>query len=92
MPRHIKCPDGGSVTMGETFDWENNTGHQHVISGCSAFLTQSSYTVPAQSGGTPGTASATVRSDISPGQYGYGDSGDVAAGNPKISVSSGPMP
>ena len=88
MPKHIKCPDGGSLTIGETFDWENNSPHQHVIGGCSAFLTKSRYTVPAQSGGTPGMASATVRSDINPGEYGYSDSGDVGAGNPKVTVNS----
>jgi hypothetical protein len=92
MPRHIKCPDGGSLTIGETFDWENNTGHEHVIGGCSEFLTKASYLVPAQSGGTPGTVSATVRSDISPGQYGYSDGGSIMGGNPKVIVSSGPRP
>ena len=92
MPRHIKCPDGGSLTVGETFDWENESGHPHTITGCGAFLTQSSFTVPAQSGGTPGTAPATVRSDIGAGNYGYSDSGSIMAGNPTIHISSGPVP
>ena len=92
MPKHIKCPDGGNLTVGETFDWENESNRPHTITGCSAFLTQSSYTVPAASNGTAGTVSATVRSDITAGNYTYSDGANIAATNPTIHVSSGPVP
>lgn len=67
----IKIPDGGTVTIGETFDWENDSSKGVQISNCGAFLTKSSYTVLGKSGGVPGTTPATVRSDITAGDYKY---------------------
>ncbi len=84
----IKCPDGGIVTLGETFDWENNSSKSVEISNCSSFLTLSSYSVPAKNGSTPGTASATVRSDITPGDYTYNESQNITGGTPTMKVNS----
>lgn len=83
----IKCPDGGTVTIGETFDWENNSSKSVAISNCSGFLTQPSYTVPAKSGGTPGTTPATVRSDITAGDYSYTEN-TITGSTPTMHVDS----
>lgn len=81
----IKCPDGGTVTIGETFDWENDSSKGVAITNCGGFLTQSSYTVPAKSGRTPGTTSATVRSDISAGNYTYSEN-TITGSTPTMKV------
>ena len=87
----VKCPDGGSVTLGETFDWENNSSKSVSITNCGSFLTQSSYNVPAKNGGTPGTTPATVRTDITAGDYTYTEEPNTTGGTPTMKVG-GSMP
>jgi len=83
----VKCPDGGTVTLGETFDWENNSSKAVSITNCGSFLTQSSYTVPAKNGGTPGTTPATVLTDITPGNYTYTED-TITGSTPTMKVNS----
>ena len=85
----VRCTEGGTVTLGGTFDWENHADSQCDISGTGGFLTQSSYTVPAKSGTTPGSTSATVLSSITAGDYDYSASNSKKRSNPKITVQSG---
>jgi hypothetical protein len=87
----VKCPDGGNVTLGETFDWENNSSKSVSITNCGSFLTQSSYNVPAKNGGTPGTTPATVRTDITAGDYTYTEEPNTTGGTPTMKVG-GSMP
>ena len=88
MPNKIKCPDGGIVTVGETFDWTNGSSKQVTISNCSSFLTLPSYLVPAKSNGVDGTCPATVKTGISPGDYTYTEEPSTTAGTPTMKVNS----
>lgn len=86
----IKCADGGSVTLGETFEFENHGDQPCTIGDYSAFLASiATNPVPAASNGTAGTSSATVKTGIPIGDYDYTASCRIKRGNPKISVSSG---
>jgi hypothetical protein len=88
MPKKIACPSGGTVTAGETFDWENDTPKVVNITNCGAFLTQSSYTVPAKQGNTPGTCPATVKTVVIPGDYTYTEEPSTTASTPTMKVNS----
>lgn len=86
--KSIGVGNGGTVKMGETFDWQNTGSTAVEITACGAFLTQQFYTVPAQSGSTPGTCPATVKTGIQPGQYSYTESSNIKGTNPKMTVNS----
>lgn len=83
----VKCLEGGTVAPGATFDWENHANSQCDISGCSAFLTQDTYTVPAKEGFAPGSTAATVKTGIS-GDFTYTASNSKKRQTPKMTVSS----
>lgn len=87
MTQKIKVPDGGTVSQGETFDWENQSGVSVSITGTGSFLTLSSYSVPAKNGTTPGITSATVKDPCVPGEYTYSESNNTTGTNPKMTVS-----
>jgi len=84
----IKCPDGGTVTEGETFDWENHSSKSVTIANCGTFLTQSSYLVPAKNGNTPGTCPATVKTGITAGDYTYAEEPNITGTNPTMKVNT----
>ncbi len=84
----IQCPNGGTVKLGETFNWENSTEQEVLISNCNSFLTLQFYAVPAMSGTTPGTLPATVKTGIAPGEYTYTTNHNLADGNPRMRVDS----
>jgi hypothetical protein len=88
MPKKIPCPSGGSVTEGETFDWQNDTPKSVTITNCASFLTGSSYSVPAKHGNDPGTCAATVQTGISPGDYTYTVSENITGSTPTMKVNS----
>ena len=81
--------EDGGVAPGETFEWENYADSVCDISGTGSFLTASSYQVPAKSGTTPGTTSATVQKPLAPGAYTYTASNSNKRDQPKIHVNSG---
>lgn len=85
----VKIMEGGTVAPGETFDWENHAESECDISGTGSFLTQSSYTVPAKNGSTPGTTPATVLTNVTDGDYSYTAANSRKRSNPKITVQSG---
>ncbi len=85
----VKIMEGGTVAPGETFEWENHAESECDISGTGSFLTQSSYTVPAKSGPTPGSTSATVLTSATDGDYTYSASNSKKRSQPKITVQSG---
>ena len=85
----VKIMEGGTVAPGETFDWENHAESECDISGTGSFLTQSSYTVPAKSGPTPGSTPATVLTNATDGDYSYSASNNKKRSNPTIRVQSG---
>jgi hypothetical protein len=84
----IKCADGGDATVGETFDFENHGDEPCTLGGYSSFLTVATNPVPAKSGTTPGTSSATVL-NVADGDYSYTASCRKKRGNPSIHVNSG---
>lgn len=84
----IRCADGGSASQGETFEFENHSEEVCTIGSCSTFLTQSSYSVPAKNGTTPGSVSASVQSNIANGSYDYTASCRKKRGNPQIHIQS----
>ncbi|MGA3227003.1 MAG: hypothetical protein ABSC65_24770 [Acidobacteriaceae bacterium] len=84
----VKVLEGGTVSQGSTFDWENHTDSDCSISGTGDYLTESSYTVPKKSGTTPGTTSATVQEDVS-GDFSYSASNGKKRENPTLHVDSG---
>jgi hypothetical protein len=85
----IKCADGGSATVGETFEFENHGDEACTIGDYSAFLSSiATNPVPAASNGTAGTSSATVKSNIATGDYQYTASCRKKRGNPVIHVNS----
>jgi hypothetical protein len=82
-------PEGSELTFGCTFEWVNPTSNVVTLSCCQSFCTQASYTVPAASGGTPGTTSATL---LDTPEFNFGDSGFTAPGMPHIVVGGGGIP
>ena len=84
----VKVMEGGTVTQGGTFDWENHAESDCDISGTGDFLTESSYSVPKKSGTTPGTTLATVLDDVS-GDFSYSASNSKKRENPTLHVDSG---
>jgi hypothetical protein len=84
----VKVMEGGSVTEGGTFDWENYGDSDCNISGTGDFLTESSYVVPKKSGTTPGTTPATVQEGVS-GDFSYSASNSKKRENPTLHVDSG---
>jgi plastocyanin len=89
MGSKVKIMEGGTVAPGETFDWENHADSQCNITGTSGFLTESSYTVAAKNGSTPGSTPATVLEDVADGAYSYSASNSKKRSNPTIHVNSG---
>ena len=83
----IKCADGGSVTVGETFEFENHGEEPCTLGGYSSFLTVATNPVPAKTATGPGTSSATVL-NVSEGDYEYTASCRKKRGNPKLSVGA----
>ena len=81
--------ESGKVAPGETFEWENYAESVCDISGTGGFLTASSYQVPAKSGTTPGTTSATVQNPLTDGKYTYTASNSIKREQPTIHVESG---
>jgi hypothetical protein len=79
--------EDGAVAPGDTFEWENYADSVCDISGTGAFLTASSYQVPAKSGTTPGTTSATVQKPLANGKYTYTASNSVKREQPTIHVN-----
>jgi hypothetical protein len=81
---------GGKVAPGDTFDWENYSDSPCTITDTSAFLTASSYQVPAKTGpNSPGTTPATVKTGIADQNYPYSASNNKKRTNPTIHVESG---
>ena len=85
----VRVTEGGTVAPGETFDWENHADSQCDITGTGGFLTQSSYTVAAKNGSTPGSTPATVLTNVADGDYSYVATNSRKRSNPKMTVSSG---
>jgi hypothetical protein len=86
MPIQINVTNGnvsgGTLTWGCNFEWVNPTSNVVNLTCCGAFATQSSYSVPAASGGQNGTLAAQINSSI---QFVFGSSGYTAPGMPHIS-------
>ena len=87
MTQKIKVPDGGTVSQGENFDWENHSAVPVAITGTGSFLTLSSYSVAAKVGTTPGTTPATVKNPCVPGEYTYSETNNPMGTNPKMTVT-----
>ena len=87
MTQKIKVPDGGNVSPGENFDWENQSGVPVSITGTGSFLTLSSYSVAAKNGTTPGTTPATVKNPCVAGEYTYSETNNPMGTNPKMTVT-----
>jgi hypothetical protein len=87
----IKCADGGSVKLGETFEFENHGENPCTIGDYSAFLSSiATNPVPAKSNGKAGTSSATVKTNITIDRdYEYTASCRAKRDNPSIHVSGG---
>jgi hypothetical protein len=86
--KKIDVLTGGTVTIGETFKWKNAGPNKVTASDLSACLTEGTYEVPAEGNGKAGEKSATVRSDIQPGNYGYQTSDGIIDTNPKLTVNT----
>jgi plastocyanin len=82
MTQKIKVPNGGTVSPGEGFDWENQSGVAVSITGTGSFLTLSSYNVPAK-----GTTTAQVQNPCPAGEYTYSESNNTTGTNPKMTVT-----
>jgi hypothetical protein len=73
---------GGTLTWGCNFEWVNPTSAVANLTCCGAFATQSSYSVPAASGGQNGIVAAQLNSGF---QFVFGSSAYNAPGMPHIS-------
>jgi hypothetical protein len=83
MPHKVKIGTDGTVQIGGSFYWDNDSNKLVEVTHCENFLTQSSYSVSPQ-----GETLAQVRSDISPGSYTYTVKPNSVENTPKMTVTS----
>ena len=89
---HVNVQNGnvvdGPLTNGCNFKWTNTTSAAVQLTNCGGFCTASSFTVPAKSGSTNGTADAQILAD--PTGYTFTDPAWNAPGTPRIVVEPWP--
>lgn len=83
MPNKVKVGSDGTIQIGGSFYWDNDSNKLVEVTSCGNFLTQSSYSVPPK-----GETLAQVRSDISPGSYTYTVQPNPIHNTPKMTVTS----
>ncbi len=83
----INVNDGGTVTIGEKFKWQNTGPNKVKVIDCSAFLTASEYGVDPPGNGKSGTKDAQVRSDIQAGPYQYQANDEINGSTPTMHVN-----
>lgn len=84
----IDVQNGGTVYVGQPFKWKNTGPNKVTASGLAAVCTDSSYEVPAASGGKEGTKDASVMPTATPGNYEYTVSNNPKQTNPALKVES----
>ncbi|MDQ1693561.1 MAG: hypothetical protein QOH85_1096 [Acidobacteriaceae bacterium] len=84
----INVNSGGTVSVGETFKWQNTGPGKVKIINCSAFLTDAEYKVDPPGNGKSGEKDATVLSNATPGNYQYQVDPDTTGTNPTMTVKA----
>ena len=90
MPQ-VNCATGQggeNLHANQAFEWINWNSLPCTVSNCSAWCNVDSYTVPAASGGTPGSKGAHTRPDVAPGVYNFTSGCSAVPGNPHVTVKN----
>jgi hypothetical protein len=88
MPQ-VNCATGQggeNLSVNQAFDWINWNALPCTVSDCSDWCNMDSYTVPAASGGVPGSHSAHTRPGISPGDYDFTSGCSTVPGQPHVTI------